>query len=60
MAAEGVVPLDQIEGAVGFNGAAAGWPRKEHGRLNVAKCAWSFNGAAAGWPRKAYLAGEFC
>ena len=37
----------------GVNGAATGWPRKEHRRrfVNLLRC--RVNGAATGWPRKA-------
>ena len=36
-----------------FNGAAAGWPRKELASANASPRGLGFNGAAAGWPRKA-------
>ena len=52
MAAEGRQSRRRPRARRCFNGAAAGWPRKdasiEHGLL----VEFGFNGAAAGWPRK--------
>ena len=41
-----------IAQTVCFNGAAAGWPRKEAWPAPQRCQALGFNGAAAGWPRK--------
>ena len=53
MAAEGGLPCVLSRGALRFNGAATGWPRKvcRARMIQVHPC--RFNGAATGWPRKA-------
>ena len=52
MAAEGRVVGLVVAALAGFNGAAAGWPRKDHGARRAHRQHDRFNGAAAGWPRK--------
>ena len=52
MAAEGRACLASSLALLGFNGAAAGWPRKENQLREFRYSVSGFNGAAAGWPRK--------
>ena len=53
MAAEGARARPSRARSAGFNGAAAGWPRKVNPGVFRYRNSSSFNGAAAGWPRKA-------
>jgi len=46
-------PVRETSPPTGFNGAAAGQPRKAHLREPVHELLRCFNGAAAGQPRKA-------
>ena len=52
MAAEGTIPPSRRRPGPGFNGAAAGWPRKAWHGQGANTALTCFNGAAAGWPRK--------
>ena len=53
MAAEGARARGAWLSVACFNGAAAGWPRKDLPAADLTRYTGSFNGAAAGWPRKA-------
>ena len=52
MAAEGANGWRRCPTCDGFNGAAAGWPRKVRKACLAQPLVARFNGAAAGWPRK--------